>query len=132
MEKHLRFLLPILIIISLFLVNYIPHHNQMPMHVDSWQVISKADFILDNSKITFIEPFSYTYSSYPPGAHLSLAAISSITGLNMIFLAQLLPGIFFALLGLLLYSVSKALFNNKLAAIAVMAFTPLAFSSSPV
>jgi len=129
MKNSLKNILAIIILTAIFIVNYVPYHGQMPQHVDSWIVISNADFVLDEQELKFIEPFSYTYSSYPPGSHLSLAVITSITGLNMLFLAQLLPGIFFVMLGMLLYLVSKELFKNDIASLCVMAFTFLSLSN---
>jgi hypothetical protein len=129
MKKLLKYSLVISIILILFLVNYIPHHNQMPQHVDSWIFISWAKSTLDDKRLTFIEPFSSETSHYPLGTRISLAVTTSITGLDMIHIAQFLPAIFFAILGLLLYSLSRRLFNNCTVAIVITAFTPLALSN---
>lgn len=129
MNRLLKNFLAVMLLATIFLTCFYGHYNQMPQHVDSWQVISKADYILKQKELTFIEPFTGLVLYYPPGAHLHLSVISSIAGIDMIFLAQILPAIFFVMLGLLLYTLSKSLFKNELAAISVMAFTPLALSN---
>jgi hypothetical protein len=101
----------------------------MPQHIDSWIVISRADFILKEEAAALTEPFSGSRLYYPIGSYLSFAVIKSISGLDMIYLARLIPAMFFVVLGLLLYSLSNALFKNDLASISVMAFTPLSLSN---
>lgn len=129
MNKLVKSILLIIILIVLFLVTFLPQHNLLPRHVDAWQVVTKADFVIDSKEVSLIEPFSSNVLYYPPGSHLHLAILKSVSGLDMLFLARLLPGIFFVILGLLIYSLSKLLFRNDLAALTIMAFTPLALSN---
>lgn len=133
--NHLYKCILVFIVLSIvFYTNFSGHYNKMPMHVDSWQVISKADYILKQEKIMPDEPFSNLESNYPRGSPLFLAVLASITNwhivsIELISLSQFLPALFNVILALLLYLFSKALFKNEMASLAVMAFTPLAISN---
>lgn len=129
MKKLAKFVLVMLILSSLFLVNYLPQATLQPQHVDAWQVVTKADAVIDNRAISVIEPFSETISFYPPGAHLHSAIISSVSGLDILFLSSFLPAILFVILSLLIYAFSRLLFKNELVAITIMAFTHLSLSN---
>ena len=129
MNKLVKSVLVILILAILFLVTFLPQHNLLPRHVDAWQVVTKADFVLDNKEVSVIEPFSSTVLFYPPGSHLQLAILKSISGLGLLFLSSIIPSLFFVMLGLSLYSLSKLLFKSDMVALSIMAFTPLALSN---
>jgi hypothetical protein len=125
-EVRERNFLIIGILTIIFLVNFIPH--QMPYHIDSWQVVSKADFVVKEKELTFEEPFSNTNVNYPPGSHLHLSVLNSISNLNLILLQRIISGILLVTLGLMFYLISKELFNKKIA-LTILAFTPLALSN---
>jgi len=119
----------VLILVALFLTSFLPQHNLLPRHVDAWQVVTKADAVIDNRAVSVLEPFSETVSFYPPGAHLHLAILQSISNINLLFISNILPALFMVILGLLLYALSKLLFKNELVSITIMAFTPLSLSN---
>jgi len=134
MNKLHKFILVIAILLVVFFTNFLGHYNQMPMHVDSWQLISKADYFIKQQNIMPDEPFSHTESNYPEGSSLFLAVLASISNwyivsAGFISISQFLPAILNVILALLLYLLSKTLFKNEMVALAVMAFTPLAISN---
>jgi hypothetical protein len=129
MNKLVRNILVAAILATLFLVTFLPQRNLLPQHVDAWQVVTKAHSVLDSKEASLIEPFSSTILFYPPGSHLQLAIISSVSGLGILLLAKFIPAALFVILGLCLYSLSKLLLKSDLAALAILAFTPLALSN---
>ena len=129
MNKVWKVIITLAILSVVFYTNYSGHNNQMPQHVDSWQVVTKADFVIKEKEISLREPFAGSTVSYPPGSHLSYAVISLITGIDMIKLAEILPVIFYIILALLIYALSNILLKNDLASLCIMAFTPLAFTN---
>jgi hypothetical protein len=102
--------------------------SPLPAHVDSWLVVSRAHQVQKDSSISFLGPISQN-STYPPGAHLHLAVSSSITGIPPLNIIPLFRFVFFMVLGLLLYTLSKKLFKNQITAIVISLFSPLALSN---
>ncbi|MGM5482290.1 MAG: hypothetical protein ACQESF_02400 [Nanobdellota archaeon] len=128
MKKIYKFM-GLIILLTLFLINFIPHYGKTPLHIDSWIQFSWAKDTLRNG-FNFTEPFSGHSSSYPPLVRLILAGFLS-TGLDLATLTPIISGLLLAGLGASLFLLSKELFNEE-AALVIMAFTPLALSNITV
>jgi len=125
-----KFVVVISIAAMLFYVTFEPHYKAMPQHVDSWITISYTDHLLDTGKLSFTtNPFVPSKVEHVFGAHVYLAAITSITGLDLVTLSQLVPPLIFVILGFLNYALAKRFFKSTLVALLAMAFTLLTLSN---
>jgi hypothetical protein len=124
-----RVLPPIIILFLVFFSNLFGHFGQMPMHVDTWQMISKADYYIKEQRIMSDEPFSHLKYIYPEGATVFLVVLKSLTNVDLLAIEQFLPALLNVELALLFYLLARTLFKNELLALTVMAFTLLAISN---
>jgi len=127
--KKLKYLVIILIAVTLFLTISTQRDNLTDLHRDGWIVITTTQDILDSGHITFTNPYTDGSFIYPPGSWIMSAVLSTNTGLDLTRIAQIFPAINFVLLGLMIFLVARHLFKDDWIAIACMAFTPLIFNN---
>ena len=124
-------ILLIFILLGLFLINFDPHRGaEVPQHVDSWILISRAANTLDTGSLS-----SETYQDehpYPPGSFLIASVVSPITGISLMHLQWFIPGIILTLLGMFNYLIAKRLFKKEIIALAAAAFSIIIPSGSSV
>jgi len=94
-----------------------PFFKLMPYHVDSWIVLSSR--IIEGGTAIFgnVNP------NYPPGSHTFFYTLATTAGINPLIMRSIFLFITFILIAILIYSISKRLFNNKTLSITTALFS---------
>lgn len=129
-QHRLLWVTLVAIAVLLFSVVFLPHYTaKVPLHVDSWLIVSLADRSLKVNSYDFPEPFTNQKWDYPPGLLVIQSVVTRITGIPLHILTILFPALLFLTAGFLNYAIAREMGSRKGVAILAFLFTPLILSN---
>lgn len=118
MKKAIYLLLPLLLALALRL--YPTAISGMPFSTDAWPPIRNTELLIQNTPIALNAPIFDGYNNYWPINSIFGAIISQITSLPPIEVMRIVFPVIGAIAVLLLFTITKRLYNAKVASIAAI------------